>query len=67
MILQLRSSESIGELIIHLLDQDKGRGINFFETPFDNTNEVQEFITTFINKENLTHTITLFMQLILLV
>ena len=46
--------------IIHILDQDDEFHINSFEIPMESTNEVQEFITAFINKENLTDTITLF-------
>lgn len=46
--------------IIHILDQDDEFHINSFEIPLESTNEVQEFITAFINKENLTDTITLF-------
>lgn len=46
--------------IIHILDQDDEFHINSFEIPSESTNEVQEFITAFINKENLTDTITLF-------
>ncbi|MBP4139204.1 MULTISPECIES: hypothetical protein [Flavobacterium] len=46
--------------IIHILDQDDEFHINSFETPLETTNEVQEFITAFINKENLTDTITIF-------
>lgn len=46
--------------IIHILDQDDEFHINSFETPMETTNEVQEFITAFINKENLTDTITFF-------
>ncbi|MEO8533367.1 MAG: hypothetical protein ABI441_06445 [Flavobacterium sp.] len=46
--------------IIHILDQDEEFHINSFETPSESSNEVQEFITAFINKENLADTITLF-------
>lgn len=46
--------------IIHILDQDDEFHINSFEIPLESTNEVHEFITAFINKENLTDTITLF-------
>lgn len=46
--------------IIHILDQDDEFHINSFEIPLESTNEVQEFITAFINRENLTDTITLF-------
>ena len=46
--------------IIHILDQDDEFHINSFETPVEITNEVHEYITAFINKENLTDTITLY-------
>ena len=46
--------------IIHILDQDDEFHINSFETPLESTNEVQEYITAFINKENLTDTISLY-------
>ena len=46
--------------IIHILDQDDEFHINSFATPLETTNEVQEYITAFINKENLTDTITLY-------
>lgn len=46
--------------IIHILDQDDEFHINSFETSSESTNEVQEYITAFINKENLTDTITLY-------
>jgi hypothetical protein len=46
--------------IIHILDQDEDFHINSFETSFENTNEVQDFITAFINRENLTDTISLY-------
>ncbi|WP_264537443.1 hypothetical protein [Flavobacterium sp. N1736] len=46
--------------IIHILDQDDEFHINSFETPKESTTEVQEFIEAFINKENLTDTITVF-------
>ncbi|WP_031453324.1 hypothetical protein [Flavobacterium chungangense] len=46
--------------IIHILDQDDEFHINSFETPLESTNEVQEYITAFINKENLNDTITLY-------
>ena len=46
--------------IIHILDQDDEFHINSFETPLETTNEVQAFITDFINKENLKDTITFF-------
>lgn len=46
--------------IIHILDQDDEFHINSFETPVESTGEVKEFITAFINKENLAETISLF-------
>ena len=46
--------------IIHILDQDDEFHINSFETSSESTNEVQEYITAFINKENLTDTITFY-------
>jgi len=46
--------------IIHILDQDDEFHINSFATPSETTNEVQEFITAFIYKENLADTITIF-------
>jgi hypothetical protein len=46
--------------IIHILDQDDEFHINSFETPSESTNEVQEFITAFIHRENLTETISFF-------
>jgi hypothetical protein len=45
--------------IIHILDQDEEFHINSFETTVETSNEVQEYITSFINNENLTDTITL--------
>ncbi|WP_269234911.1 hypothetical protein [Flavobacterium flavigenum] len=46
--------------IIHILDQDDEFHINSFATPSESTNEVQEYITAFISKENLTDTISLY-------
>lgn len=46
--------------IIHILDQGEKFHINSFEISIGRTTEVQEFITAFINRENLTETITLF-------
>ncbi|GIQ59516.1 hypothetical protein Flavo103_26520 [Flavobacterium collinsii] len=46
--------------IIHILDQDDEFHINSFETPSESTSEVQEFITAFIHRENLTDTISFF-------
>ncbi|KQO32159.1 hypothetical protein ASF10_21540 [Flavobacterium sp. Leaf82] len=46
--------------IIHILDQDDEYHINSFETALETKNEVHEFITEFINRENLTDTISFF-------
>lgn len=46
--------------IIHITDQDDTFHINSFETPAANKNEVHDFITAFITKENLEDTVTLF-------
>lgn len=46
--------------IIHILDQDDEFHINSFETAVESKNEVQEYITAFINKENLSDTISLY-------
>jgi hypothetical protein len=46
--------------IIHILDQDDEFHINSFETPLETKNEVQEYITAFINKENLSDTISIY-------
>lgn len=46
--------------IIHIADQDDEFHINFFETSIDSKNEVHEFISAFITKENLEDTIKLF-------
>lgn len=46
--------------IIHILDQDDEFHINSFETPVESTKEVEEYITAFIDKENLTDMITLY-------
>lgn len=46
--------------IIHIADQDEEFHVNFFETSADFKNEVQEFISAFIARENLEDTITLF-------
>lgn len=37
--------------IIHITDQDDEFHINFFETPADSKNEVQEFISAFLKKK----------------
>ncbi|MCD0470357.1 hypothetical protein [Flavobacterium sp. JAS] len=46
--------------IIHILDQDDEFHINSFATPAETSNEVQEYITAFINKENLNDMITFY-------
>lgn len=46
--------------IIHIADQDDEFHINFFETSKDFKNEVQEFISAFIAKENLEDAIKIF-------
>ncbi|MBZ4041371.1 MULTISPECIES: hypothetical protein [Flavobacterium] len=46
--------------IIHILDQDDEFHINSFATPLETTNEVKEYITAFISRENLTDTITFY-------
>lgn len=46
--------------IIHILDQDDEFHINSFETPVVYTNEVYDFITAFISKENLQDTIMVY-------
>jgi hypothetical protein len=46
--------------IIHILDQDDEFHINSFATPVETTNEVHEYITAFISKENLSDTISLY-------
>lgn len=46
--------------IIHILDKDEEFHINSFATPKETKNEVQEFITTFINQEHLEDTISLY-------
>lgn len=45
--------------IIHILDQDDEFHINSFEIPIETNDEVQQYIRTFINNENLTDTITI--------
>ncbi|CAA9194444.1 hypothetical protein FLA105534_00146 [Flavobacterium bizetiae] len=45
--------------IIHILDQDDEFHINSFETPAAYRNEVHDFISAFISKENLEDIITL--------
>jgi hypothetical protein len=46
--------------IIHILDHDDEFHINSFEVPYESKIQVQEYITEFINKENLTNAITIF-------
>ncbi|MFD1602205.1 hypothetical protein ACFSJW_18195 [Flavobacterium artemisiae] len=45
--------------IIHILDQDDEFHINTFETAAGQRNEVQQYITAFINAENLLDSISL--------
>ena len=45
--------------IIHILDQDDEFHINTFETDLDKRNEVQQYIATFIDQENLLDTISI--------
>ncbi|GAA4134993.1 hypothetical protein [Flavobacterium chungbukense] len=45
--------------IIHILDQDEDFHINTFETAVEKRNEVQQYITAFINQENLLDAITI--------
>ncbi|PAM95580.1 hypothetical protein B4N84_07750 [Flavobacterium sp. IR1] len=45
--------------IIHILDHDDEFHINSFQTPAAYKNEVQDFISAFISKENLQDTISL--------
>jgi len=45
--------------IIHILDQDEDFHINTFETPAENENEVQQYIASFINEQNLNDAIYL--------
>lgn len=43
--------------IIHILDQDQEYHINTYDPPIDKRNEVQQYITEFIDTENLVDTI----------
>ncbi|MFH6989412.1 hypothetical protein ACHRVW_16855 [Flavobacterium collinsii] len=45
--------------IIHILDQDEEYHINTFETDLEKQNEVQQYITAFIDKENLLDTLSI--------
>ncbi|PAM93276.1 hypothetical protein B4N84_18640 [Flavobacterium sp. IR1] len=45
--------------IIHIVDQDDEYHINSFETSSETKNEVRDFITAFITKENLEDTISI--------
>nr|WP_294781229.1 hypothetical protein [uncultured Flavobacterium sp.] len=45
--------------IIHILDQDEDFHINTFETAPENRNVVQQYISAFINAENLSDTISI--------
>lgn len=44
--------------IIHIIDKDDEFYINSFATKTEASNEVKEFILDFINKENLSNTIS---------
>lgn len=46
--------------IIHIDDKDEEFHINYFETAPEYTNEVQDFIKAFINKAELTDSVTIF-------
>lgn len=45
--------------IIHILDQDEDYHINTFETAIEKRNEVQQYISAFINQENLLDAVSL--------
>jgi len=45
--------------IIHILDQDDNYHINTFETELEKRNEVWQYISAFIEQENLADTITI--------
>lgn len=45
--------------IIHILDQDEEFHINTFETDSDKRSEVQQYITAFLDQENLLDTIAI--------
>lgn len=45
--------------IIHIMDQDEEFHINTFETAPEHRNEVQKYISAFINSENLSDTVSL--------
>ncbi|MEN2416181.1 hypothetical protein [Flavobacterium mesophilum] len=45
--------------IIHIMDQDDEFHINTFETPAEQRNEVQHYISAFIASEDLSETISL--------
>lgn len=45
--------------IIHILDQDEYFHVNTFETSPELRNEVQQYIATFIDSENLLETVSL--------
>jgi hypothetical protein len=44
--------------IIHILDQDEDFHINTFEAELEKHNEVRQYISTFIEQENLAETIS---------
>ncbi|TDW47774.1 hypothetical protein EV144_10459 [Flavobacterium sp. 270] len=45
--------------IIHIMDQDDEFHINSFETAAEKKNDVHQYITAFINSENLCDTVSL--------
>jgi len=45
--------------INHILDQDEDYHINTFETAIEKRNEVQQYISAFINQENLLDAVSL--------
>ncbi|MGE8341629.1 MAG: hypothetical protein ACN6OI_11400 [Flavobacterium sp.] len=45
--------------IIHILDQDEEYHINTFETTIEKRNEVQQYIATFIDQQNLLDTVSI--------
>ncbi|MFC0778656.1 hypothetical protein [Flavobacterium sp. HJSW_4] len=45
--------------IIHILDHDEDFHINTFETEVEKRNEVREYITAFIEQENLAQAISI--------
>ncbi len=45
--------------IIHISDQDEDFHINFFETDAEKRKDVQQYMASFINLENLSDTVTI--------